>query len=48
MNNIVGISEGKRGFESPSHRWEHNIKMEIREIPYKGVKWMQFPRNRGE
>jgi hypothetical protein len=30
--NLVGKPEGKRQLERPGHRWEDNIKMDLREI----------------
>jgi hypothetical protein len=29
---LVGKSEGKRPLESPRHRWEDNIKMDLQEV----------------
>jgi hypothetical protein len=29
---LVGRSEGKRPLETPSRRWEDNIKMDLKEI----------------
>jgi hypothetical protein len=29
---LVGKPEGKRPLKTPRHRWEHNIRMDIREI----------------
>jgi hypothetical protein len=29
---LVGKPEGKRPLGRPIHRWEHNIKMDLREI----------------
>jgi hypothetical protein len=29
---FVGRPEGKRPFERPRHRWEDNIKMDLREV----------------
>jgi hypothetical protein len=35
---LVGNPKGKRPLESPRHRWEDNIKMDIREI-WCGMVW---------
>jgi hypothetical protein len=35
-------SEGKRPCERPRHRWEDNIKMDLREIGWKGVDWIHL------
>jgi hypothetical protein len=34
---LVGRPEGKRPLERPRHRWEDNIKMDLREI---GINWV--------
>jgi hypothetical protein len=34
---LVGTLEGKRPLERPRHRWEDNIKMNLREIGWDGV-----------
>jgi hypothetical protein len=34
---LVGKPEGKRPLVRPTHRWEDNIKMDHREIVWKGV-----------
>jgi hypothetical protein len=36
---LVGKPEGKRPFGIPRHRWEDNIKMNLREIGSEGVDW---------
>jgi hypothetical protein len=41
---MVGKPEGKRPIESPRHRWEDRIKMDLREIDW-GV-WSGFARLR--
>jgi hypothetical protein len=44
----VGRPEGKRPLERPRHRWEDNIKMDLREIGIDGtmaqdrVQWWAF------
>jgi hypothetical protein len=35
----VGKPEGKR---KPSRRWEDNIRMDVREIGWEGVDWMNL------
>jgi hypothetical protein len=37
---IVRKSDGKGPLESPRHRWEHNIKMGVKEIGWKDVDWI--------
>jgi hypothetical protein len=39
--NLVGRSEGKRPLERPRHRWEDNIKMDLRDIGIDGVNWIR-------
>jgi hypothetical protein len=34
---LVGRPEGKRPLGSPRHRWEDNIKLDLREIGIDGV-----------
>jgi hypothetical protein len=36
-NNLVGNSEGKTPLGRPSCRWEHNIRMDVREIMWEVV-----------
>jgi hypothetical protein len=33
---LVGKPEGKRTFERPIHRWEDNIRMDLREMWLEG------------
>jgi hypothetical protein len=37
---LVGKPERKRPFGRPRHRFEDNIKMEVREIGWEGVNWI--------
>jgi hypothetical protein len=43
---LVGNSEGKRPLGRPRHRWEYNIKMDIREIGIDGANWIQLAQDR--
>jgi hypothetical protein len=36
---LVGKPEGKRPLGRPRHRWEDNIKMDLREIGIEGANW---------
>jgi hypothetical protein len=36
---LIGKLEGKRPFGRSRRRWEDNIKMDLREIFWKGVGW---------
>jgi hypothetical protein len=40
---LVGRPEGKRPLGRPRHRWEDNIKMNLRDIWIDGVKWIRLP-----
>jgi hypothetical protein len=37
---IIGKSEVKRKVGRPGHRWEDNIKIDLREIRLEGVDWI--------
>jgi hypothetical protein len=39
---LVGKLEGKRPFGTPRHRWQDNIKMDLREIGLEGVDWVHL------
>jgi hypothetical protein len=39
---LVGRPEGKRPLGRPRHRWEDNIKMDIKEIGIDGANWIQL------
>jgi hypothetical protein len=43
---LVGKPEGKRPLRRPRHRWEDNIKMDLREIRFEGVDWIHLAQNR--
>jgi hypothetical protein len=34
---LVGISEGRRPLGRPRHRWEDNMKMDLREVEWGGM-----------
>jgi len=34
---VVGKPERKRTHERPRNRWEHNIKMDLQEVGWRGV-----------
>jgi hypothetical protein len=40
---LVGRVEGKKSLGRPRHRWEDNIKMDLREIGIDGVSWILLP-----
>jgi hypothetical protein len=39
---LVGKPERKRPLGRPNHKWEDNIKMDLREIRWEGVDWMHL------
>jgi hypothetical protein len=42
----MGKPEGKRTLRRPSHRWEDNIKMNLQEVGYGGVDWIELAQDR--
>jgi hypothetical protein len=43
---LVGRPEGKTLLGRSRHRWEDNIKMDLREIGIDGVNWIQLAQHR--
>jgi hypothetical protein len=39
---LVGKSEGKRSFGRPRRRWKHGIRIDLREIDWGNVEWIQL------
>jgi hypothetical protein len=39
---LVRKPEGKRPLRRPRHRWEDNIRMDLREIVWEDVDWMHL------
>jgi hypothetical protein len=42
---LVGMPEGKRPLRRPRRRWMDNIKMDLREIEWDGVDWIDLAQN---
>ena len=42
----MGKPDGKGPLGRPRHRWEGNIKMDIQEMGYGGMDWMELAQNR--
>ena len=42
--NLVGKPEGKRPLEKPRNRWEDNIKMDLQEVGFGGMDWIELAR----
>jgi len=43
---LVGKPEGKGQLGRPRHRWEDNIKMDLREVLCGGVDWIELAQDR--
>jgi hypothetical protein len=43
---LVGRAEGKRPLGRQGHRWEDNIKKDLREIGIDGANWIQLAQDR--
>jgi hypothetical protein len=39
---LVGKPEGRRPLGRPRHRWEDNIKMDLRKVVWWGMDWMNL------
>jgi uncharacterized protein YebE (UPF0316 family) len=42
----VGKPEGRRPLGRPRHRWEDNIKMELREVGWGVIDWIDLAQDR--
>ena len=42
----MGKHEGKRPLWRPRHRWEDNIKMDLQEVRYGGIDWIDLALDR--
>jgi hypothetical protein len=45
---LVGKPEGKRALGRPRRRWVGNIKMDLREIGWDGMDWIDLAQNRDQ
>ena len=43
---LVGKPEGKRPLETPRHRWEDNIKMDLEEVGCGSMDWIELALDR--
>jgi hypothetical protein len=45
---LVGKPEGKRPLERPRRRWVNNIKVDLREIEWDGMDWINLDQDRDQ
>jgi hypothetical protein len=45
---LLGKPEGKRRLGRPRRRWVDNIKMDLREIGWDGMDWIQLAQDRDQ
>jgi hypothetical protein len=45
---LVEIPEGKRPLGRPRRRWVNNIKMDLREIRWDGMNWIDLAQDRDQ
>jgi hypothetical protein len=43
---LVGSPEGKRPLGRPRIRWEDNIKMDLQEVGFEGMDWIELAQDR--
>jgi hypothetical protein len=43
---LMGKPEGKRPLDRPRHRWEDGIRMDLSEIGWGSVDWIQLAQDR--
>jgi len=43
---LVGKPKGKRPFENPRSRWEDNIKMDLQEVGFGCMDWIELAQDR--
>jgi hypothetical protein len=45
--NLMGKPKGNRSFRRPRHRWEDNIRTNLKETGWEGVDWIHLAKDRG-
>jgi hypothetical protein len=45
---LVGKPEGKRPLGRPRYRWEDMVRMDLREIGWEDVEWVQLTQDKGQ
>jgi len=43
---LVGKSEGKRQLRRPRCTWEYNVRMDLQEVEYGSMDWIQLAQDR--
>jgi hypothetical protein len=43
---VVGKPKGRRPLGRSRHRWEDNIKMDLQEVGWQGMDWMDLAQDR--
>jgi hypothetical protein len=43
---LVGRPEGRQALERPRRRWEYNIKMDLQEVVWVGMDWIELAQDR--
>jgi hypothetical protein len=46
--NILGMPEGKKPLGRPRRRWVDNIKMDLRQIGWDGIDWIDLAQDRDQ
>jgi hypothetical protein len=46
ISDLVAKPEGKRSLGRPKHRWVNNIKMDLRELGWGGMDWIDLAQDR--
>jgi hypothetical protein len=46
IQGLVGKPEGKRPLGRPRHRWEDNIKIDLQEVGWGGMDWIDLAEDR--
>jgi hypothetical protein len=47
-NILVGKPEGEMPLRKPRHRWEDNIRMDLRKTGWEGMDWIHLAEDRGQ